>query len=156
MNSPKFGFIHNTTCLVTVNDHGLKKLMPAEHDIDIQARLLITTWEGVAIDIDFIEAIKKYQQDIQGQKDYRDFNEVVDLTNVTVMKLTIDGLKKISSVASTTDQNRSSTKLAIIVLSNLVYGIAKIYQAYRSFSNNSKKELRVFKNKNDAFEWVKR
>ena len=129
--------------------------MPAEHSIDLQSRLLITTWEGVAIDIDFIEAIKKYQQDIQSQKDCLDFNEVVDLSNVTVMKLTIDGLKKIGSIASITDQDRTSTKLAIIVSSNLVYGIAKIYQAYRSFSNNSKKELRVFKNKNDAFEWVK-
>jgi hypothetical protein len=33
--------------------------MPAKHYIDIKAQLLTTTWEGDAIDVDFIEAIKK-------------------------------------------------------------------------------------------------
>jgi hypothetical protein len=128
--------------------------MPATHHIDSSSRLLITTWEGEAVDIDFIEAIKKYQQDIQSNSDYHHFNEIVDLTKITGIKLTTNGIKHISSIASSTDQNRASTKLALIVSSNLAFGLARMYEAYRSMSKDGHKEIRVFKNKNEAFVWI--
>ena len=128
--------------------------MPAKHNIDNSSQLLITTWEGEAVDIDFIEAIKKYQQDIQNNSDYHHFNEIVDLTNITGIKLTTNGIKHISSIASNTDINRVSTKLDLIVSSNLAFGLARMYEAYRSLSKDVNKEIRVFKNATDAFEWI--
>lgn len=128
--------------------------MPAKHHIDSTSRLLITTWEGEAVDVDFIEAIKKYQQDIQCNSDYSNFNEIVDLTRITGIKLTTNGIKHMSSIASNTDQNRTNTKLALIVSSNLAFGLARMYEAYRSMSKNSNKEIRVFKNETDAFTWI--
>ncbi|MFW2374141.1 MAG: hypothetical protein ACN4GM_13535 [Gammaproteobacteria bacterium] len=56
--------------------------MPAKHVIDKKSMLLITTWEGKAIDNEFIDAIKKYQADIQSNSDYHGFNEVVDFRKV--------------------------------------------------------------------------
>ena len=44
--------------------------MPANHHVDNNAQLIITTWEGEAYDIEFIGAIKKYQKDIQNHPDY--------------------------------------------------------------------------------------
>ncbi len=129
--------------------------MPAKHHIDTKAQLLITTWEGDAIDIDFINAIKKYQKDIQSNSDYHSFNEIVDLTKVTGMKLTTGGIKNIGSIASSTDKGGVNTKLAIIVSSNLAFGLARMYEAYRSFSKESTKIVRVFRKESDAFEWVK-
>ncbi len=130
--------------------------MPAKHVIDIKAMLLITTWEGEAIDNKFIEAIKKYQADIQSNSGYHGFNEVVDLTKVTKIKLTTKGIKNIGSIASSTDKTGVETKLAIIVSSNLAFGLARMYEALRSFSTNSTKIVKVFKNESDAFEWVKK
>jgi len=128
--------------------------MPAKHHIDNTSQLLITTWEGEAVDIDFIEAIKKYQKDIQSNSDYHHFNEIVDLTRITGIKLTTNGIKHISSIASSSDKNRANTKLALIVSSNLAFGLARMYEAYRSMSKNINKEIRVFKNKDDAFMWI--
>ena len=72
--------------------------MPANHNIDTEAQLLITTWEGEARDIELIEAIKKYQEEIQNHPDYIHFNEVVDFTNVAGIKLTTEGIKNIALI----------------------------------------------------------
>jgi len=130
--------------------------MPANHYLDDKAQLIITTWEGEAHDIEFIEAIKKYQNEIQNHPDNINYNEVVDLSKVTKMKLTTDGIKNISGIAATSDHMDVNRKLAIVVSSNLAFGLARMYEAYRSFIKNSHKEICVFKNKKDALEWIKK
>lgn len=128
--------------------------MPATHIIDSTTRLIITTWEGDALDTDFIAAVKKYQNEIQSNPDYIDYNEMVDLSNVSNIKFTTEGIKSIGQIASATDQAGKDKKLALIVNSKLAYGLARMYEAYRSFSKKSKKVIRIFKNKEDALEWL--
>lgn len=129
--------------------------MPATHHIDNINHLIVTTWDGEARDIEFIEAIKNYQNNIQNQPNYINYNEVVDLRKTTGIKLTTEGIKVIGAIASTTDTQDINKKLALIVSSNLAFGLARMYEAYRSFSKNANKEIRVFKNETDAFKWVK-
>lgn len=128
--------------------------MPANHHIDHKAKLIITIYEGEAGDLECIEAIKRYQNDIQNHPDYFNYNEIVDLSKVTTFKLTTEGIKNLSKIASTTDHEECDRKLAIIVNSGLAYGLARMYVAYRSFSKKSNKEIRIFKNEKDAFEWI--
>lgn len=129
--------------------------MPAKHNIDTNARLLITTWEGEAIDTDLIDAIKKYQANIQSDSAYSGFNEIVDFTKVTNIKLTIQGIKNISSIAPRTDNVRIRSRLAFLVSSKLAFNLVSLYKTYRSFNKNSNKEIRVFFNdEKGALEWV--
>lgn len=128
--------------------------MPAKHNIDKEAQLIITTWHGEARDIDFLKAIKEYQQNIQNHPDHIDYNEVLDLTNLSHFQLTTEGIKKIGLIASSSDQDDVDRKLAIIVNSNLVFGFAKMYTAYRNLSKQSSKKIHVFKSQTKAFEWV--
>jgi len=128
--------------------------MPAKHDIDIEAKLLVTSWEGVAVDTEFIEALKNYQKDIQSKSAHLGFNEVVDLTKITNIKITLQGLKNISSIALLTDNNNIRSKLAFIVGSKRAFSLVKLYSAYRSLGKKSSKEINVFTNAKDAFEWV--
>lgn len=130
--------------------------MPAIHRIDDKAQLIITTWEGDATDVEFINAIKKYQTDIQNHPDYIHFNEVVDLTYISGMKLSTEGIKNIGKIAAATDNLEINRKLAIIVNSNLAFGLARMYETYRSLTSNSHKEICVFKNRDEAFAWVKK
>lgn len=130
--------------------------MPANHHIDNNNKLIVTTWEGEACDIEFIAAIKKYQNNIQNRPDFINYNEVVDLRKITSVKLTTKGIKTIGSIASKTDTKEINKKLALIVSSNLAFGLARMYEAYRSFSKNANKEIRVFKSETEAFEWVKK
>ena len=130
--------------------------MPANHNIDTKAQLLITTWEGEAGDIEFIEAIKKYQKDIQNHPEYINYNEIVDFTNVTGIRLTTKGIKNIGLIASTIDKNGVNRKLAFIVSSKLAFGLARMYEIYRGFAKKAHKEIRVFKNKTDALKWLEK
>jgi len=129
--------------------------MPAHHYIDEKRQLIITSWEGEAHDIEFIEALKKYQKDIQNHPDYINYNEIVDFSQVTKIHITTEGIKNIGLIAPKTDYDEANRKLAFIVSSNLAYGLVRMYQAYRDFSNRSIKKIRVFKSESDAFEWVK-
>jgi hypothetical protein len=130
--------------------------MPANHHIDNEAQLIVTTWEGEARDIEFMVAIKKYQRDIQNHPDYISYNEVLNLSKITGIKVTTKGLKTIGQIGTSTDRNDVNRKLAIIVSSKLAYGLSRMYITYRSFSKNSRKEIQVFNNEKDAFEWVKK
>jgi len=127
--------------------------MPASHQINHKAQIIVTTWEGEARDIDFIEAIQKYQRDIQNQPEYLKYNELVDFSNMTKVKLTAGGIKSIGKIASTTDKDETHKKLALIVASKLAYGLARMYTVYRNYSNTSQKEIRIFYNISDALKW---
>lgn len=130
--------------------------MPAKHHIDNKNRLIITIWEGTASDFEFIEALKKYQNDIQNHPDYINYNEILDFSKVTGIKLTTQGIIKIAQIASATDHSETKRKLALIVNSSLAFGLARMYIGYRSFSRNAHKEINIFKNENDAFEWAQK
>lgn len=128
--------------------------MPVSHRIDNDAKLIITTCEGEAIDSDFIEAVKKYQSDFQNKPDCLDYNEIVDLSKVSRFRLSAKGLINIGKVASSTDKYRAKTKLAFIVSTELAFNITKLYATYRNFGLNNKKKIRVFKKESDALEWI--
>ncbi len=128
--------------------------MPAHHVIDNKNKLIVTTWEGDVVDIDLIEALTKYQQDIQCRPQYLGYNEIVDFSNVGKIKVTTEGIKNIGRTASTTDQNGIDRRLAFIVSSELAFGLARMYEVYRSFTRKTNKEVRTFKKKSDAYEWV--
>jgi len=130
--------------------------MPASHYIDNKRQLIITTWEGEAHGNELIEAIKKYQKDIQNQPDFINYNELVDFSDVTNMKLTVDEIVNIGEISLNTDKEEIHRKQAFVVSSKLVFGLGRMYQAYRGFSEKSYKEIRIFKNENDAFEWLKK
>jgi hypothetical protein len=129
--------------------------MPAKHHINNRAQLILTTWESEADDIGFIETVSKYQNNILSKLDYSGYNEVVNFCKTTDIKLIAEGLKTISQIASRTDRNRVTRKLALIVSSNLAFGLARMYQAYRKVDRSANKEVRIFKKESDAVEWAK-
>ena len=128
--------------------------MPAKHYIDEHNRLIVTTWHGEASDSELIEAIIEYQNKIKSHPDYVSYNEILDLSKVEGVALTTDGLKQLGRTASKTDHKEVTTRLAIIVQSSLLYGLARMYEAYRNLIPSSNKEIRIFKDEQAATKWV--
>lgn len=129
--------------------------MTARHRIDNEAKLLITTWEGDITDIKFIEVLKQYQKEIQCTPDYVDYNEIFNVSQATNIRVKIDGLLELGRVAARTDHLFVDKKLAVIVGSNLAFGLANMYAAYRNMGIKSCKTIRVFKNEDKAYAWAK-
>ena len=129
--------------------------MPAHHTVDADAQLLITTWKGEAHDHEFIEAIHNYQKEIQTHPEQLHFNEIVDFTDMTHVKLTAGGIKNIGRIALLTDTDHVKRKLALVVSSNVAFGLARMYTTYRTLSPKSNKDIHIFRTKADALEWAK-
>lgn len=130
--------------------------MPEHHQIDTAAKMIIVTWEGEANNFEFLEALRKYQQDIRASAEYDDYSEVLDFCGVNGSKLTSKGLLRIAQLAATSDKKEHPSKLAIVVNTIISHGFAKIYETYRRFTPKNKKTVRVFKSRNDALVWVKK
>jgi hypothetical protein len=128
--------------------------MPAFHKIESDLKLITTTWSGEATDSELIDALTKYQQDIKSNPDYCFYNEIVDFSKAVNFKLSTAGLRKLVQIATGSDVKGVKTKLAIIVSEPVAYGLARIYEAYRSLLPNVSKEVSVFKNHYNALEWV--
>ena len=129
--------------------------MPVSHRIELESHLITTTWDGDATDDELIESMKKYQQDVQSNSDYQNFNEVLDLRKVKNIKITTKGIVKVAQIASATDDVKRR-KCAIIVSSKLAFGMARMYEIYRSQNKNSNKEVNVFEEEEKALEWLEK
>lgn len=130
--------------------------MPAKHTIDIKSQLLITSWKGDVTESEFIDVLRKYQKNIRSKSEYIGFNEILDLTEVTNIHLSAGGLRRIGVIAAKTDSTDMVTKVALIVSSDLAYGLAVIYCACRSVLTNSNKTMRIFKKEGEAYKWIRK
>ncbi len=131
--------------------------MPVQHSIDHSTKIITTTWSGEAADIELIEALLKYQQNIKNQSEFCSFSEIVDFRTVSVFKLSPEGLLRLAQIAAGTDVPGVKTKLAIVVSKPVAFGFGRMYEAYRSLIPHiGGKEVRVFKDINDALEWIER
>ena len=130
--------------------------MPAKHHIDDNNKLIITKWMGKLDDAEMIRVYLEYLKSIKTLPQYTSYNEIADFSKADKISLSVEGIKKVGEIASTADRDDVKTKFAIVVNSNLAFGLARMYQVYRSFSPRANKELRVFKKETDAFEWIKR
>ena len=130
-------------------------IMPATHHIDKESRLIITKWEGEATDSEFIEALNKYHEGIQSNPEYVSYNEIVNLTKATPIKLTISGLLEIGRIASEADKRIHNKKMALVVGSDFALSLANMYIFYRNFGDKSRKKISIFKREEDAYKWVK-
>ncbi len=125
-----------------------------QHTIDADNKLICTVWTGEANDDEFITALIKYQNEIKNRPEYMHFNEVLDLSGISSFNLTTDGLRRLSEIAAKSDDHGVGTRCAIVATQAFGYGLARMYQTYRSFLPNASKEVQVFRNEFEALEWV--
>jgi hypothetical protein len=128
--------------------------MPVLHKIDDEAKLITTIWSGDANDNELSDALADYQQNIKSLPLYASYNEILDFSGASNFSLSSEGIKKLAYMASMNDPPGVKTKLAIVVNKPIAYGLARMYQIYRSLLPSGSKEVRVFKNYQDCLEWI--
>ena len=128
--------------------------MAATHHIDNKNKLIITSWNGEPSATEFIETLRKYQTEIKSNSEYIDYDELLDLGEIKGFKISSDNLRMLGNIAAFSDKPGVHNKLAIVAESQLAYGLARMYEIYRSLNSNSNKTIRVFKDKPEAIAWV--
>ena len=128
--------------------------MPAQHYIDNSMKLITTTWIGRATDSELIDALAKYQRDIRSRPEYYSYDEILDFSTASSLELSHEGIRTLAHMAVTTDVQEVRTRLAIIVNSPLAFGLGRMYEAYRDLVPGGVKKVRVFRNNDDALQWI--
>ena len=129
--------------------------MAAIHTIDHEKKLITTTWQGEANDKLLIDALQDYQRFLSTDPKLLGYDEIVDFRGVETQNISTQGLIQLTQIAVKDDLDRSdSTRLAIVVNTMLAFGLARMYEIYRSLSAKNKKELQVFRSMQEADSWL--
>lgn len=130
--------------------------MTVQYDIDDNLKVITATLSEDAIDSDLADEIRRYSSETKGQAQYDGYNEIIDVRAVKGFKLDAGGIRELAQISASHDKKGVHSKLAIIADSMLAFGFAKIYELARNFNAKSGKEVRVFKNSEDAHAWFKK
>jgi hypothetical protein len=120
--------------------------MPCSYKIYKQRRLIFTTVSG---EVTFAEAVANEDR-LYGDPDFDPtFAHLIDGTQVTKTKISASELSTLARRTRIAPQSRT----ALVVTSTVLYGLARMFQAYLEVSRSSE-SLTVFKELDKAKEWL--
>ena len=129
--------------------------MLVSHRIDHDNKVIITSFapEEVTLTL-FIDTFSSYKEELKYLPDFQKYHELVDFRPITSINISASELKEFSKLATSTDDKEDITRLALIVDSTSAFTLAKVYETLRNFHPNSKKQVKVFRDIDEAFAWL--
>ena len=124
--------------------------MPIEYQIDHSHRVVFAKGVG-ALTSDELFA---YQRDVWSRPDVAGFNELADMSEVQdIVQPTSERIRKLANLSASMDISTPS-KFAIVAPQALPFGLGRMYEMYREMNEHSTKEVRVFRTREEALEWL--
>jgi hypothetical protein len=129
--------------------------MLVSHRLDHDNQIIITTFAPEEVNLKmFLDAFSKYQEELRYLPDYQGYNELVDFRPISNINITAAELKEFGRFTMSTDNRNIVTRLALIVESKQAYTLAKVYETLRNLAPSSKKQVRVFRDMDEAMVWL--
>jgi len=126
-------------------------MMPIEYHIDHGRRLVIASASGKLTAEDFFN----YKRNAWALPDVRGFNELVDASKVEeILSLSFGKISELAKLSANMDDNTISTKLAIVASDTFLYGMGRLYEAFRNVNPKSTKKVSVFRTMQEAIDWI--
>jgi len=126
-------------------------MMPIEYHVDHGRRLVLISASGKLTE----EDIFNYRRKVWSLPDVRGFNELVDASKLEeISSLTIEKISELAKLSAKMDDNTISTKLAIVASDTFLYGMGRLYEAFRTVNPKSTKKVSVFRTMQEAIEWI--
>jgi len=125
--------------------------MPITIEIDRSRKTVFAQATGSVTKDDFFA----YQKALQAPLEIRYFDECIDLSGVQEFEEATDtNMMGLVRMSVQLDDAAQPTRLAIIAKSDLHYGLARMYETYRSMQPNNTRQVSVFRSKEDALRWL--
>jgi hypothetical protein len=120
-----------------------------EFTFDARNRRRIAIWRGTIGDAEMLAAYEELARspDFDPAAD-----DLADLRAVKAMNTTQDGFRKLMAMFFPFDALRIPTRLAIVAVSDLVFGMSRMYELLRG--DEVSEEIRVFRNYDEALAWL--
>ena len=127
--------------------------MSIEYEVDHERRLVRATGRGVITP----DALFVYQKAAWSDPAVAGYDELVDMSGVEdVEGPSPSNVSALADFSAKMDASAKPTKLAIVASDDLLFGLGRMYQAYREMKTGSKKEVAVFRSMPDALAWLER
>ena len=81
-------------------------------------------------------------------------NVLWDFSEADLSKVTIGEIEQLAKTVNAVSHSRSSGKSAIISPQDISFGLSRVYQAFAE-SGEAKSETKVFRNEQEALDWLK-
>ncbi len=121
--------------------------MPIAFRVDHERRVVVAVAHGVLT----LQEMFQYQRDLAAQPGIEGYYELVDMTPVTdVGASPATQFRGLAGFAATTDQPGRRSRFAIVAPTDLLFGLGRMYQAYRASEPGSTKEVGVFRTQEEA------
>ena len=122
--------------------------MPFTHRYDPETRVLYLTASGPITDEEAVAYAQKVAADgsIPAGR-----SELADFSQANLTSLSAEALRRVAGVFQRHDVDAASSRVALVVSGDLGFGLARMYQAFRS---ESAIQLRVFRDVAAAREWL--
>ena len=122
--------------------------MPIEYRIDPQARVVYTTASGTLDDAQLLEHKKKLTSD---PGFHPGMVELSDVRGIEKLDVTTDGIRHFALKDQRDKGKLRDYKLAIVASEDVVYGMARMYQANTAMNVPN---VRVFRDISEAKDWL--
>jgi hypothetical protein len=125
--------------------------MPITYTIDRPRRTVYASASGVLTPQDLFT----YQTEVWSAPELRGYDECVDMLAVTDVEAATDSnMKALAELSARMDDPSAKSKFAIIAREDLHYGLARMYEAYRSMQPKSTRTLAIFRTREEALRWL--
>jgi hypothetical protein len=125
--------------------------MPIQFQIDHDRRLVLARGYGV---LSYHEVFK-YQREVWSSPDVDGYNELMDMTDITKIDLpSRDNMQQLAELAAGMDNPFTPSKFAIVAPGDEAFGLARMYQTYRSMVDGGNKTVGVFRTRAEAFAFL--
>ena len=125
--------------------------MPIEYHIDHDRRVIIAKGKGAFTSEDMFQ----YQTEAWSQPGVAGYNELVDMTDVTeIVDPSVEDVCKLVQLSASMDLPNTDARFAIAAPNKLMFGLGRMYEAYRELQPQSTKVVRVFKTLREAMDFL--
>jgi hypothetical protein len=113
--------------------------------------LVVATPDGVLTDAEIFQ----YQLEVWSRPDVQGYDEFIDMTNVSEVEfVSTNRVFELAKLSESMDPPLSPSKLAILATSEVHFGLARMYEAYRESGRQNTKVPRVFRARAEALKWL--
>lgn len=125
--------------------------MKIEYQVDHEQQLVLARARKVLAEDD----IYNYQREVWSRNDVVGYNELLDLSEVERVELTsTDSIEEFARLAVSMDVQATATRFAIVAPTDLMFGLGRMYEAYRNLNEQSTKQAHVFRARQEALAWL--
>lgn len=125
--------------------------MPLTYEIDHDRRTVFARATGVLTPQEFFS----YEEELLTMPGIMGFHECVDMSGATeIVGATAANIQALASLAVRSDDPARPSRLAIIARDDLHFGLARMYESYRSLLPGHSRQVGIFRTRDEALRWL--